>query len=351
MKQLILFILYFSCSAGLFSQYSIEGEVLENTPGTTVYLSIIEDYRKLSRVYFEQIIRKTVTDSLGHFKFKGDNLPLKNRIYRVHIDECINNLEDPQHFLASCDNDKSVLFLASNSDSIVLPVTTNSEMFCEINSANPNANVFLEIETLKEEMALDFLEVGNEASKQLNLKKWFSRWKQYGLAQEDPLVELYIYAYLSDKRNETYTYYLNDLIESTYYEELSTRLETRYPLAPFTLLYDAEISTDQYLARYSSGTATSYHWLVYLLLVFSVLLNLLLFYTIQKSKQVKMRDASNKLTAQEQKIVDCILEDKTNKEIAATLFISVSTVKTHINNLYKKLHVEGRKDIKSIFQK
>jgi len=31
------------------------------------------------------------------------------------------------------------------------------------------------------------------------------------------------------------------------------------------------------------------------------------------------------------------------------LFISLSTVKTHINNLYKKLDVTSREDIKQLF--
>ena len=41
--------------------------------------------------------------------------------------------------------------------------------------------------------------------------------------------------------------------------------------------------------------------------------------------------------------------DKTNKEIASELFISLSTVKTHINNLNKKLNVTSRKELKRLF--
>ena len=40
--------------------------------------------------------------------------------------------------------------------------------------------------------------------------------------------------------------------------------------------------------------------------------------------------------------------DKTNKEIGSELFISVSTVKTHINNLYKKLNVTSRDEVKNL---
>ncbi|MCX2717979.1 helix-turn-helix transcriptional regulator [Poritiphilus sp. M415] len=53
-----------------------------------------------------------------------------------------------------------------------------------------------------------------------------------------------------------------------------------------------------------------------------------------------------KLTQQERKIALHVLEDKTNKEIADALFISVSTVRTHINNLNKKLGVGDREALK-----
>lgn len=48
------------------------------------------------------------------------------------------------------------------------------------------------------------------------------------------------------------------------------------------------------------------------------------------------------LTIQEKKIVHFISEGKTNKEIANELAISLSTIKTHINNIYKKTGVNSR---------
>ena len=40
-----------------------------------------------------------------------------------------------------------------------------------------------------------------------------------------------------------------------------------------------------------------------------------------------------------------------NKDIAEALFVSVSTVKTHVNNVYKKLNVQTRKEVKNLFIK
>ena len=40
----------------------------------------------------------------------------------------------------------------------------------------------------------------------------------------------------------------------------------------------------------------------------------------------------------------------TNKEIAEQLFISLSTVKSHINTIYSKLSISSRKEIDQFFK-
>ncbi|MGB6151511.1 MAG: helix-turn-helix transcriptional regulator [Pricia sp.] len=56
------------------------------------------------------------------------------------------------------------------------------------------------------------------------------------------------------------------------------------------------------------------------------------------------------LSRQERNIQNLILKGKTNKEIANELFISVSTVKTHITNIYSKLKVSNRRELLRRFQ-
>lgn len=48
------------------------------------------------------------------------------------------------------------------------------------------------------------------------------------------------------------------------------------------------------------------------------------------------------LTNREKEIMELVCRHKTNKEIASALFISEQTLKTHINNIYKKLPVPRR---------
>lgn len=347
LRKLLFIILLIFCFKG-FSQYRFEGQVAEITTNQTVYLSIVEDYRKLSRTYLEQIIKKTETDSLGFFRFEGDNLSLDNRIYRIHIDECSDEIRDSNHFFGRCENSRSILFIANNEDTVTFPTSFADQVLCEIKSTNVKSDAFLKIDVLKEEMAFDFNDFRSEANRKLNSQKWFAALQSFGKNLNEPLAELYIYDFLSDKRNETYSYYLKDLSNNDYYTGLGNRLKITYPNAIFTDLYQSEIETDLQLASHNLSSDKILKWILGSLLTISILFNAYLIIRQKANREKFKNGAVEKLTSQEQKIVDEILKDKTNKEIASDLFISVSTVKTHINNLYKKLNVTSRDEIKQL---
>ena len=55
------------------------------------------------------------------------------------------------------------------------------------------------------------------------------------------------------------------------------------------------------------------------------------------------------LSVRETEILAQLAEGLSNKEIAAKLCISVSTVRTHLLHIYEKLHVRGRVEAASKF--
>ena len=345
LRKFFLIIILLSSSIGL-SQYNFKGQIAEQKSGKTIYLSIIEDYRKFGRISMNQILKKTTTDSLGYFSFNGNNLINENRIYRIHVDDCPESSSSSEHFFGSCEYSKSILFIANNTDTITFPTSFNNEALCEITSTNSKSSTFLDIDVLKEQMAFDFNDFRSDANRKLNSKKWFSTLQDFGEKLDEPLAELYIFNFLSDKRNETYSYYLKDIGNTDYYIKLGERLNAKYPKAPFTNLYLNEIAIDQQIADSNEPTSQLWTWLQPLLLTLSIALNIN--FLIRNKQNVKNADneALEKLTEQEQNIVQQILENKTNKEIASSMFISVSTVKTHINNIYRKLQVASRDEIK-----
>jgi len=56
------------------------------------------------------------------------------------------------------------------------------------------------------------------------------------------------------------------------------------------------------------------------------------------------RDLLSNLTSRELAILRLIAEGKSNKEIAAINYVEVSTIKTHINNIYAKLGLQNRRE-------
>ncbi len=89
--------------------------------------------------------------------------------------------------------------------------------------------------------------------------------------------------------------------------------------------------------------ATSY-WKLYLaggvLLALALSLYGYLFYKRQAILKIW-----RELSQREMDIVGLILSGKSNKEVALALNIELSTVKTHVNNIYAKLGVNNRKDL------
>ena len=348
--RLKLLLLFLTISAFCKAQYSFSGYIDSIEFESSVYLSVIEDYRKMSGVYAEQIIAKTTADSTGFFEFKGNMLDTENRIYRIHIDKCSEMEQDFNHFNGRCSDSEELLFIANNNDTLKLPFSFGNQVFCRIESNNPKANAFVKIDSLKNDMRFAYGEFRSEANRKLNNKKWFQTLQHYGETLNEPIAELYIYAYLSNRSSDLHSYYVQDLKDNTYYDNLKARLETRHPNAPYTKQYVNELEADRYMLNASSGNL-GFNWSIYLytILVISGLLNALLFYRYWKQKQSKTKDLKKKLSKQEQVVLEHLLDNKTNKDIAEALFLSVSTVKSHTNNIYKKLNAQSRDDVKPLF--
>ncbi|RPA69084.1 LuxR family transcriptional regulator [Cyclobacteriaceae bacterium YHN15] len=67
--------------------------------------------------------------------------------------------------------------------------------------------------------------------------------------------------------------------------------------------------------------------------------------TAEAHLQSKLKTLSRK----EQEVLSLILERKNNQQICDELFISLSTLKSHINHIYKKLGVSRRQEILELY--
>ena len=66
-----------------------------------------------------------------------------------------------------------------------------------------------------------------------------------------------------------------------------------------------------------------------------------------KTKSEEIEVLLQELTGRQREVYNLILSGKTNKEIMSELFIEQSTLKSHINQIYKKLNIKSRNELKS----
>ncbi len=351
MRVIVLVVFIFIGYCG-FAQHNFNGYVDTERWQSDVYLSVIEDYRTLENIDNEQIISKTSVGNNGFFEFSGNQLEAEHRIYKLHVDNCDTYNQDSNHFDGHCYDSKDILFIAKHTDTISFPLSFDAEMFCDVQSTNSKTAAFIKIDSLKEEMKFAYSEFRSKANRDLNNKKWFKTLQDFGAHLNEPLAELYIYAFLSERGSPFHNYYLEDITSNTYYDSLLERLKTAYPNTTYTKQYEAEITSDKYIAT-PNKESSSFNWTYLLigLLATSLVLNFWLISKARAKRKHSHSEITEQLTKQEQNVLDLILKENSNKDIADALFVSVSTVKTHVNNVYKKLNVNSRDEIKSLFDK
>ena len=105
-------------------------------------------------------------------------------------------------------------------------------------------------------------------------------------------------------------------------------------LALFLLLQDL----------YYSGVINLDGYAVLTIVLFSGL-SLYLYSRLKKVSLLKRESLRKKLTQREIEVFTLMLQEKTNPQIADELFIEESTLKSHINRIYKKLDVKNRRQL------
>lgn len=78
-------------------------------------------------------------------------------------------------------------------------------------------------------------------------------------------------------------------------------------------------------------------------------------YSLKKNKGLPTKEKinsrlENPLTHAEYQLLQLLLEGKKNQEISDELFLSINTVKTHLNNIYRKLDVHSKPHLINFIQ-
>jgi DNA-binding CsgD family transcriptional regulator len=112
----------------------------------------------------------------------------------------------------------------------------------------------------------------------------------------------------------------------------------------------------QILLVSTSWPKTWWFKLISVLIVLGLLLLLyqvrMIFFALRETYEIKMDVlfSKQKITKREKEIVRLLLRGENKKSIEKKLFISQSTVKNHIYNIYQKLGVKNRLQLFNLFQ-
>ncbi len=129
-----------------------------------------------------------------------------------------------------------------------------------------------------------------------------------------------------------------DISENTeYYQNLLIQLKkSKIKRTDYLFLEDRiNLIITETLKQKIQFRNTITYGLIFLILV----LSLIIFQLSKRNSKIQ------NLSKQEITVKDLIIQGKSNKEIAGELFISLSTVKSHITNIYRKLNVTNRQQL------
>jgi DNA-binding CsgD family transcriptional regulator len=302
----------------------IKGRIdADSTWSPVVYLSIIPSFDQLYSMSNQMIIESSEIDEAGRFSFETDYLPAENYIYRIHL----SKKGDPPASLIIGGKDENHLFLiASNKSNLLIENQSNESLFgrVDVNGFQP-AKMLREID----EMVL-FVDTANFNStslkRELMEKALDEKLRQFADTCSFPLVSLYA-LYKTDIESNIaenpgfYNRFLDKWKDekSPYFEEFRKSIPAENKKQNFSFLFGL---TGLFLGS---------------ILTFFVL-----------KRKPKKSEPDEILTIQERRIFLMIQSGKSNKEISNELNIEISTVKSHVNNLYSKLKINSRKEILNI---
>ncbi len=339
--QKIIFIFLSLLTLNCFCQFKFSGKTSDEYKNATAYLTIVEDYKKINEFITEDVLISSAINNLGEFNLTGDFLREQDLIYKIYIDNCHENIGNAKHLLNNCLDFTSINFIANNTDSIYFPLNNMKQMLCNF-SYNRKENTYIkQIDSLQENLLIHLENTINDSQRKLIYKNYFNKLKSFGDKLNHPLAKLYAYDLYANKNHFSRKFYLIDLKSNDYYDNLQTDLSNKK-----LTIYAKKLENDLLMDSFTIKKRKFPVWIYVLvsLLTISLILNVYFFQRKNRRTFHKIIP-ENVLTKQELNVFNLMLNKLSNKEIANDLFISLSTVKTHINNIYSKLSISSRKEI------
>jgi len=308
------------------SQAVIRGYINLDTSiwSSTAYLSLIPAMSQLNTISLDHLIGQTNIDNQGYFRFQVDLLGDMDLLYRVHF---VKKGDPPASLIIGGREQNHFYLLAGSGTEIIVRIPSGKSLLegLTFEGYSPNLSL-LEVEKVISELnALD--EQATTVNRNYIRGVINRQLREMADTSSNILVSLYALWHSNYREHQA--------VDPGWYK---------------TYLKRWKKEDSSYLAdlRMELGMDSKVKGLRILLVAFLVLLVILVL-IIRSRKEMKNAGPSGPdlsgLTVQERKIYALLREGYSNKEIAGDLVVSISTVKTHVNNIFSKLGVTSRKEI------
>lgn len=310
-----LFFLLFFYSVVVCAQAAISGQINRNVEGTPAKVHLTKlNIEHIKDLKFAKPVAWMLTREDGSFTFDQKHIADKDAVYHIYVKRVEEALNDT---IAA-----GATFILSKSDKMIFQKT--KVPFAEYTTTNEADKEWKRLLAYETELLQSKLDQDNEEQQLKGYAKDSLRILMVKLIGIKQLEEKGLLEQDITKNSAFYLALLSELKESEMPKENYLFLEKR-------------------LAFLTQGTIEKkYAWSKMVNYILGVLVLGLAGFLIVRRKSAPIPVA---LSRQEQNIQKLIVEGKTNKEIANELYISISTVKTHITNIYQKLKVANRQEL------
>ncbi len=330
-----------------YAGFQIKGQLnLSEEWQSQVFLSTINKLDDYYSANPEDIIQVGYVQEDGSFSISGNNLPPEDRFYRLYTIKKDNSEFDA--CLYGEDHNFIHLILNNNTEVEVHTDPDHFAPFGNYSVIGNSPNVGLQRLSTLIYPSFYFHKIKFHSELQFSQEKLNRDLFEFADTCQQSLVALA--AIINTDMDKYYP------IEENRYSELGQQLQETMPGHNYTRDYFRKIN-------YHKGDSAEAHLPIWVFLMFGAFACFFIWAvatinslkkkiaTIPKTAPSTPTPIKPQFTPQEEKILQLILEEKSNKEIAATLFIELSTVKTHINKLYSKLGAKNRAEAKLIARK
>jgi DNA-binding CsgD family transcriptional regulator len=322
-KLILPSILLFLLNQGISSQSSVNGRIILDTAvwSPIAYLSVIPDFDNLFTMSNDLITDKAIIDASGRFRFDIRYLPEEDVLLRIHI----SKKGDLPASLIIGGMDENHFFLIANRRSEISITDPGESDFIQdlvIDGYPPNHTI-VHVNKLADYLdTVDFN--GSVIKTELVRSAIFEKLRYVADTCTNPLASLYALYISKFERN----YPVNQSFYRSYLTKWRKQKDAYFTSFRKKLPSEKENSVGLYIITSLLSFAAG-------------ILVCLAFLRRYRAKSNPLHS----LTVQERKVFALLLEGRSNKEISETMAIGISTVKSHVNNIYSKLGINSRKDL------